>query len=165
MTQDPGAVNGETLSEERFAEIDLATFLALVSAGTEMVTETEDILRGAETGITAKDWDVLAFISTMGPSRPSQVLRRVALTSRPQTLSSILGRLEKRGLVTRTIHPDDSRGVLVEATTEGTAMVDAVFPLIARRIVGPFASHYTDDELKTLATLLNRVSDRGRLAL
>lgn len=163
MALSENRVKPRTLSEERFAEIDLSTFLSLLSAATDLTTQTDDILRDAEAGITVKDWDALAFISAMGPVRPSQVLRRLALTSRPQTLSSIIGRLEKRHLIRRTTHPDDSRGVLVEATTEGVAMVDKVFPLIALRIVGPFASHYTDDELKTLATLLTRVSDRGRL--
>lgn len=50
------------------------------------------------------------------------------------------------------------------AVAEGVALVDKVLPLIARRIVRPFASHCTDEELTTLTALLNRVSDRGRLA-
>lgn len=164
MAETDTLVNPDVLSEARLAEIDLATFLTLLSAATEMTADTDDILRDAEAGITVKDWDVLALIHAMGPSRPSQVLRRVALTSRPQTLSSIIARLEKRGLVTRSTHPEDSRGVLVEATPDGAAVVAKVFPLIARRIVRPFASHYTDAEIAALATLLARISDRGSLA-
>lgn len=86
------------------------------------------------------------MIHAMGPSRPSQVLRHVALTSR------------------RGVHPHDARGVLVEATPAGVAMVERIFPFIARRIVRPFASHFTDDEIQTLGALLSRISDNGRLA-
>lgn len=163
MARRPMTVNHEALSEDRFDDIDLSTFLSLISAATELVTITEDVLRDAEAGISAKDWDFLAFVSVMGPSRPSQVLRRTVLTSRPQTLSSLINRLEKRGLVQRRAHPDDPRGVLVEATPEGRALVDTVFPLIAGRIVAPFAGHYTQQELATLAALLTRVTTRGRL--
>jgi hypothetical protein len=54
--------------------------------------------------------------------------------------------------------------VLVEATPAGVAMVERIFPFIARRIVRPFASHFTDDEIQTLGALLSRISDNGRLA-
>ncbi len=164
MAYQEDRVNPDVLSEQRLAQIDLSTFLGLVSAATELTALSDDVLREAEAGINIKEWDALALIHAMGPSRPSQVLRRVALTSRPQTLSSIIDRLERRGLVSRTTHPDDPRGILVQATPAGVAMVDKVFPFIARRIVLPFASHYTDDEIKTLGTLLARLSDKGALA-
>ncbi len=164
MAENDQDVNPDVLSQARLAQLDLAAFLTLVSAATEVTAESDDVLRDAEAGITIKDWDVLALIHAMGPSRPSQVLRRVALTSRPQTLSSIIARLERRGLISRTPHPNDPRGVLVEVTPDGVAMVDKVFPFIARRVVRPFATHYTDDEIKTLFALLSRISDKGRLA-
>ncbi len=164
MAHTDAGVNPDALSEERLAQVDLATFLKLVNAGTELTAASDDILRDAEAGINVKEWDVLALIHAMGPSRPSQVLRRVALTSRPQTLSSIIDRLERRGLVARTPHPQDSRGVLVQATPAGVAMVEKIFPFIASRIVRPFASHYTDDEIQTLGDLLARISDNGRLS-
>ena len=57
MSLEENSVNPQTLSEERFAEIDLSAFLSLVSAATEVTADTDDVLRDAEAGITAKDWD------------------------------------------------------------------------------------------------------------
>ena len=163
MVESEARINPQRLSEDRLAQADLDAFLTMLKAATEVTSDTDDLLRQSGAGISARDWDVLALIQAMGPSRPSQVLRRVALTNRPQTLSSIIGRLERLGLVVRRPHPEDSRGVLVEATPEGAALVDRAFPLIDRRVIRQFAAHYTDAEITTLATLLSRISDKGNL--
>ncbi|WP_026257119.1 MarR family winged helix-turn-helix transcriptional regulator [Actinopolymorpha alba] len=43
----------------------------------------------------------------------------------PTSVTSIVRRLERDGLVRRTPHPEDGRGVLAEVTDEGRAVVEA----------------------------------------
>jgi len=150
-------IDTEPLSHELLDQIDLVAFLTLLGAATEIIGDTEKVLRDNASELTAKEWDVLVFVSTDGPLRPSQLLRRTALTNSPQTLSSILDRMEVNGFLTRSPHPDDARGVLVTITDKGSHTIDELFPLLARKVIAPFTSHFTNDEVKTIAELLSRL--------
>ena len=109
-------IDTEALSPDLLNQIDLVAFLNLLRGATGIIGDTEKVLRNNDSGLTAKEWDVLAFVSTDGPLRPSELLRRTALTHSPQTLSSLLDRMEAKGVLTRHPHPDDARGVLVTIT-------------------------------------------------
>ena len=114
-------------------------------------------MRNNESELTAREWDVLSFVFTDGPLRPSQLLRRTALTLSPQTLSSLLDRMEAKGVLTRSKTSGDSRGVIVTITDKGSHVVNELFPLLARKVIAPFTSHFTEDETKTIAELLSRL--------
>jgi DNA-binding MarR family transcriptional regulator len=150
-------IDTETLSHELLNQIDLVAFLNLLRGATGIISNTEKVLRNNDSGLTAKEWDVLAFVSTDGPLRPSELLRLTALTHSPQTLSSLLDRMEAKGVLTRHPHPDDARGVLVTITDKGSHTIDELFPLLARKVIAPFTSRFTDDEVKTIAELLSRL--------
>jgi MarR family 2-MHQ and catechol resistance regulon transcriptional repressor len=144
------------LTDELLHADGVAAFLELLDVASGIMATTEQVLRDAETGLTAKEWDVLALTHALGPSRPTEILRRIVLTNRAQTLSSILDRLEARGLVTRSPHRQDGRSILVSLTDEGRRTVEWVFPLIARAVIRPFTSAYTDSDITTLRALLAR---------
>jgi DNA-binding MarR family transcriptional regulator len=150
-------INTEVLSHDLLDQIDLVAFLNLLRGATGIIGNTEKVLRDNDFELTAKEWDVLAFVSTEGPLRPSELLRRTALTNSPQTLSSILDRMEAKEVLTRRPHPDDARGVLVTITDKGSHTVDELFPLLARKVIAPFTSQFTDAEVKTIAELLGRI--------
>ena len=150
-------LNTEALSHNLLNQIDLVAFLNLLRGATGIIGDTEKVLRDNDSELTAKEWDVLAFVSTDGPLRPSELLRRTALTHSPQTLSSLLDRMEANGFLTRSPLPGDARGVLITITDEGSHTVDELFPLLARKVIAPFTSHFTDDEVKTIAELLGRL--------
>ena len=61
-----------------------------------------------------------------------------------------------RGLVDRVPHPTDSRAVLVSATDEGLEVVSAIYPILYRRLIGPFLSPYSDEEVDALGDLMGR---------
>ena len=147
----------EALSHDLLDQIDSVAFLNLLRGATGIIGDTEKVLRDNDSELTAKEWDVLVFVSTDGPLRPSELLRRTALTSSPQTLSSLLDRMEVKGFLARRPHSDDARGVLVTITDKGSHTVDELFPLLVRKVIAPFTSHFTDDEVKTIAELLSRL--------
>ena len=69
--------------------------------------------------------DVLAALRRVGPPyalTPTKLLRSVVLTSGAMT--NRIDRLEHKGLVRRSLDPDDRRGFLVSLTTEGRRITD-----------------------------------------
>ena len=65
-----------------------------------------------------------------GPLQPSVVADRCFL-SRP-ALTSVLDTLERRGLISRSAHPGDRRGSLVEITGTGAAVMRRLLPELHR---------------------------------
>lgn len=45
------------------------------------------------------------------------------------TLTTRIAKLEARGLISRTVHPDDARSTLIRLTTAGIELIDEVGPL------------------------------------
>lgn len=54
-----------------------------------------------------------------------------AVGTRPTTLTGVLDRLERRGLITRAAHPGDRRAVLIRLTGDGTATAAVITRAIA----------------------------------
>ena len=72
------------------------------------------------------EFDVLSALRRSGRPyqlSPKALLRATGVTS--GTMTNRVDRLAARGLVGRTNHPDDRRGVLVTLTDDGRARVDA----------------------------------------
>ncbi len=71
------------------------------------------------------EFDVLATLRRAGaPHRlnPKALSERLMLSSGAMT--NRLDQLEKRGLIRRTPDPEDRRGLLIELTAEGKALID-----------------------------------------
>ncbi|HEX6443586.1 MAG TPA: MarR family transcriptional regulator [Streptosporangiales bacterium] len=68
-------------------------------------------------GLSASEINALANLAD-GRGRTVSALA-AAIGIRPTTLTSVLDRLERRGLLTRAAHPDDRRAVLVRLTPSG----------------------------------------------
>ncbi len=72
-------------------------------------------------GVTLPQWRALAEIYKN--TGISQVSLAGSIDTDPMTLSGILDRLEKRGLIERYPDPNDSRAKLARMTAEGSALV------------------------------------------
>lgn len=67
--------------------------------------------------ISQAEAHVLSFLSARGPCSIADVHH--SFGHRRSTLTSILNRLEDRGLIAREIHPDDRRSYLLRLTRDG----------------------------------------------
>ena len=157
MNDEQMANDNEVLTAQLLDEVNALAFLSVLKAATELTATTERVLRSNGLELSAKEWDILALVAPLGPLRPGELLSRASLTRSAQTLTSVLDRLEERGLIARAPHPEDSRGVLVSITETGNQTVAETFPHLARELLAPFNAHFTEDELKTLALLLGRL--------
>jgi DNA-binding MarR family transcriptional regulator len=72
-------------------------------------------------------------------------------------VSHQLSRMEQRGFVTREPCPDDARGSMVRLTSAGRSAIEAAAPEHVNTVRRLFLDPLSDDELDTLATLLDRL--------
>jgi DNA-binding MarR family transcriptional regulator len=111
-----------------------------------------------EREVSRPELDVLTALRRSG--RPLRAGEVTTLTGAPgASITKRLDRLERAGLVARTVLERDRRGVVVELTASGRALVDEVFPrqlaLEERALTG-----LSDDDRATLAALLATVLRR-----
>jgi MarR family 2-MHQ and catechol resistance regulon transcriptional repressor len=156
MARKASTVKNTQLTDDLLEE-RAAVFLLVLNSATGLIGTTERTLREMGSPLTAREWDVLAFVSAYGPIRPSELLRHAVLTGNPQTLSSILDRLQQRQFVSRDTDESDARSVLISITEHGSKAVHDLFPTLALKVIEPFNLHYTAEELSAMRELLERL--------
>jgi DNA-binding MarR family transcriptional regulator len=110
-----------------------------------------------EFGLGRGEVGALSALRIAGPPHrlsPTRLSRGLMLSSAGVT--SRIDRLERRGLVRRLPDPDDRRGVIVELTDQGLAVVDAAIAAITahdRRLLEPF----DPQEIAILEVLLRKL--------
>jgi DNA-binding MarR family transcriptional regulator len=110
----------------------------------------------ADVGLTAGEVNALAALGA--GARTARALA-VATGQAPSTLTGILDRLERRGLVERRPNPSDRRSLLIEPTAAGSAVVvrvERAAAAVERRI----ADHAPDADVEALLAALDRALDR-----
>jgi DNA-binding MarR family transcriptional regulator len=142
---------------ERLGDPDLQAMLGVLAAASQIISQTEAVLRRAGADVRGNEWDLLVALSGFGPMRPSELLRRSPMSTNAPTVHAIIARLESRGLVEKRPHPRNSRGVLVSLSREGADLVGRMSPVLERKIINAFAAHFSKDELDTSAALMGRV--------
>jgi DNA-binding MarR family transcriptional regulator len=114
--------------------------------------------RLAEFGLTRGSWDVLASLRRSGPPHrlsPTQLYLELMRTSGAMT-HRLYG-LERAGLIRRVPDPQDGRGLLVELTRKGLALVDQVAPAHLaneRALLAPISNEEQATLINTLRKLL-----------
>ncbi len=108
-------------------------------------------------GLNRGDVGVLSALRIAGPPyqlSPTRLFKGLMLSS--AGITNRLDRLEKRGLVRRMRDPNDRRGVLVDLTAEGRAVLEQAVRAntAAERLL---VAGLEPDELDTLAVLLKKV--------
>ncbi|TIM67601.1 MAG: MarR family transcriptional regulator, partial [Mesorhizobium sp.] len=111
----------------------------------------------ARFGLQSGEFDVLATLRRSGSPyalTPTALYEATMVTSGAMT--NRLDRLEKSGLIMRGPHPNDRRGVVVQLTEKGLALVDeAVAAHVANE--HEILSGLTRTEQDTLARLLEKL--------
>ena len=77
-------------------------------------------------GLTTEQWRVLMSIKARGPLRPVDIAS--LLERGPNTISQLVDRMVKAGLVRRTRDKKDRRAVFVSMTDKGKEAIEPAFP-------------------------------------
>lgn len=80
-------------------------------------------------GVNQGEAHILAHLEAAGPSTVAQLHR--AFAHKRSTLTSILDRLEQRGLVRREISPRDRRSFIIRLTPQGGKLAGRVYKRLA----------------------------------
>src|SRR3954454_12565230 len=104
-------------------------------------------------GVSHADYQVLAHLSETpaGRLRPFELGR--LLRWEKSRLSQHLGRMERRGLVTRERCPTDQRGAVVGITPHGRELITAAAPHHVNNVRDVFIDQLTKGELKSLISI------------
>ena len=76
--------------------------------------------------LTPSQFDVIATLGNTEGMKMTELATRTLVTK--GTLTGIIDRLEKKGLVTRIVPPDNRRSFIIVLTPEGEKMFGFVFP-------------------------------------
>jgi DNA-binding MarR family transcriptional regulator len=108
-------------------------------------------------GLSRADWDVLACLRSEGPPytlSPTALYRALMRTS--GAMSQRLARLEREGLIGRTLDPADRRGIVVRLTAKGRKLVERIAAdhlANERELLAPLSKK----EQQALAALLRKL--------
>ena len=105
-------------------------------------------------GITTEQWRVLSVVKSRGPLRPVDIAS--LLERAPNSMSMLVDRMVKAGLVRRTRDRKDRRAVFVHLTDKGMDAVEPATPAgweFMHRLLSPLSR----DEQRALASTLEKV--------
>lgn len=105
-------------------------------------------------GVTPEQWGILNQLCEQDGITQKELSERT-FKDQP-TVTRILDKLEKKGIITRQPSPDDRRAFLVFLTDKGRNLRDELEP-IAIKTLEKALNGFTEEEIKQLKALLNRV--------
>lgn len=111
-------------------------------------------------GLSHADYQVLAHLSEAPEGRLRSFELGGLLHWEKSRLSQHLGRMQKRGLVSRERCRTDQRGAVVAITSRGSDLIEAAAPQHVHDVRDVFIDHVTAAELETLVTVAGKVQGR-----
>ncbi len=82
----------------------------------------------AALGVSPAEGHLLSYLRSYAPCPITEIVRVFGI--RPSTMTSILERLDERGLLTREPDPEDRRSVRISLTREGRVVADRINRLV-----------------------------------
>jgi DNA-binding MarR family transcriptional regulator len=94
---------------------------AIHRANRQALIFIEDLIREYDT--PAAEGHLLSFVNLYGPNSVGELVR--VFGYRKPTMSSMINKLERKGLLRRILSTDDRRSLIVELTPEGRKLAEA----------------------------------------
>lgn len=139
------------------AEVEIRAWARLVRASQNVIAAIEADLKSA--GMPTLHWyDVLLELdgAQEGALRPSELAERTLFER--YSVTRLVDRMEKQGLVERIPCPDDARGAIIQITEKGRTLRREMWPVYSAAIKKRFADRLDDDDAEQLAKLLAKLT-------
>jgi DNA-binding MarR family transcriptional regulator len=110
--------------------------------------------RLAHYGITPGQYGVLNCLWKSGELSPKEIAQTLCLET--STISGVLDRMQKKGLIDRFINPDDRRVVRVSATPAGEALKEDVLRTV-EEVNKEILSRFDPENVALLSDILRQI--------
>ena len=117
----------------------------------------KDVSHVRSLGLTSSQFDVIATLGDTEGMTCKELSEKTLVTK--GTLTGVLDRLEKKGLVERVPSREDRRCTLIKLTAQGDARFREVFPAHVHHMKPYFKKALTSTEAKQLRELLLRLKN------
>ena len=105
-------------------------------------------------GITPGQYGVLNYLWEKGPTTPKEISRYLRLEN--STISGVLDRMQRRGLIDRVVDPNNRRSILVVAMPAAQAIKDDVLKTVDELNL-EILQDFTPEEKEVLMKALCRI--------
>jgi MarR family transcriptional regulator, lower aerobic nicotinate degradation pathway regulator len=133
-------------------DIETSVGFLLAKAYQRLYARFRDLL--APHGITPQQFALLAFLWKRDKLSQTELTEMTEVDR--TTLSGLIDRLEKQGLVERQPHPGDRRAYLVALTPDGRQL-EAILPPLSLNLRQQVSSRLAPGEYEQLCELLNKL--------
>lgn len=113
-------------------------------------------------GVSPAEGHLLTYLERYGPVQVGELVRVFGM--KQSTLTSMLDRLERAGLVFRETNPDDRRSVLVNVHEDGADLADALNRVLVA-LEAEIRAHLTDQEMAGFRAVMAAVEEVTRVQL
>jgi DNA-binding MarR family transcriptional regulator len=114
----------------------------------------------ADSDLSLPDFDVLVHLTDASANRVRVFELARTLQWEKSRLSHHLARMQRRGLVAREECPSDARGAFIVLTPEGREAIEEAAPQHVETVQRLFFDGLTEDQVRVLATISDRVLAR-----
>ena len=144
----------DKLQQKAFSSAAEEAMVSLMMAGGQLMQRVDTLCR--EHGITHDQYNVLRILRGAGRSGHPRFEIANRLVSRAPDVTRLVDRLERQGLVERSWDPGNRRLSVARITTAGLDLLKKIDPAL-QALHAESAGDLTEDELRTLARLCDRV--------
>jgi DNA-binding MarR family transcriptional regulator len=106
-------------------------------------------------GLSTVESKVLDYVTRLGPLTPKELAGYSGLA--PASITALVDRLERKGVVNRTPHPGDRRKVLVRIDPVSVERSAPLWDHIVEK-TRALADEYTDEQLQTVIGFIERAA-------
>ncbi|MEJ9210878.1 MarR family transcriptional regulator [Bacillus smithii] len=138
--------------EEKNIQMSLKLFVVLSRAYKVVNEETNEWIY--QNGLNPTEFGVLELLYHKGPQPLQQIGSKILLAS--GSITYVVDKLEKKGLVERVACPTDRRVTYAAITEKGRAVIEEIFPKHAENI-HTLMSVLDDEEKETAIRLLKKI--------
>nr|WP_275410142.1 MarR family transcriptional regulator [Streptomyces sp. SID14478] len=108
-------------------------------------------------GLNASDIKALDLVARLGPMTAGDLARHLAL--RPASVTALVGRLEDKGALSKTPHPQDGRKVVLRFNQEFAARNMHYFADLVSSL-RELCTQYSDEQLEVIASFTKEAARR-----
>jgi len=150
---EPSSYSAQAAAQEPF----MATIRELVRAYQAFSSYSESFVRQFD--LTPAQFDVIATLGNTSGMSMGEIGEKTLITK--GTLTGVIDRLERKGLIVREVSASDRRSTIVKLTPEGDTLFQSAFPVHIADMKQHLTS-FNSSELEGLRDLLIRLNSAFR---